>query len=338
MERRPSTFDLRPVLAAYALEAPVTLLGLPHQGANNTMYGVGSAAGSFVLKRFDAAADGARLAYEHRLLGWLGTRKLPFAVPVPLAARDGRTLVDSDQQRYALYPWLPGEQGDAHNLTQLGAFGTALGELHQVLVAYPCDRMPGLWRYDQLEHIHALVPDPYNLTPAAIGLEPGAALDALCAWWRGELAGLRPLIEQRYSALPRQVIHGDYALGNTLYDGDRLTAILDFEFASPDARAMDLAAGLHWTLRPAQATLDWPAVATVLGGYASVVALSGAEAEVLPELMRLRNVATGIWWIGRHHLTGMAERLVERLAWTRSWNTLIEQHRAKLVALAAHAP
>src|SRR5919199_1150104 len=63
---RSAAVDLRLVLAAYALEAPLTLFGLPQQGANNTMYGVGSAAGSFVLKRFDAA-DGTRLAYAHRL-------------------------------------------------------------------------------------------------------------------------------------------------------------------------------------------------------------------------------------------------------------------------------
>lgn len=58
---------------------------------------------------------------------------------------------------------------------------------------------------------------------------------------------------------------------------------------------MDLAAGLHWTLRPKQPMLDGPPAATIIGGYASVVAFGGAEAEALPELMRLRNVATGIW-------------------------------------------
>ena len=53
--------------------------------------------------------------------------------------------------------------------------------------------------------------------------------------------------------------------------------------------------------------------------------------------MRLRNVATGIWWLGRHQVTGTAEKMVERLDWTRSWNTVIEQHKATLVARAAHA-
>ena len=270
MELRSATVDVRPVLAAYALDAPVTLFALPRQGANNTMVGVTTAAGRFVLKRFDAPDRGGRLAYEQRLLGWLAERTLPFAVPVPLTARDGRTLVDYDTQRYALYRFLPGRPGDTNNRTQLRAFGVALGALHQVLVAYPRDDAPEWWRYDELERIHALVPDPYGLTPAAIGLAPGPAVDALCAWWRGELAGLRPFIEQRYAALPRQVIHGDYDPSNTLYEGDRLTAILDFEFALPDARAMDLAAGLHWTLRPEQATLDWPAAEAVMGGYASV--------------------------------------------------------------------
>lgn len=332
MDLRASTVDVRPVLAAYALDAPLTLFELPQQGANNTMAGVHSADGSFVLKRFDAPDDGARLAYQHRLLGWLGEHTLPFAVPVPLAARDGRRLVDYDQQRYALYPFLPGRQCDANSLAQLRAFGAGLGELHQVLASYPRERAPGLWSYDQLEQIHELVPDPYGLTPAAVGLEPGPAVDALCSWWRDELARLRPFVEHRYPVLPQQVIHGDYDPSNTLFDGDRLTAILDFEFALPGVRAMDLAAGLHWTLRPEQATLDWPAVDALIGGYGAVVELGSVEQEALPELMRLRNVATGIWWLGRFQRNGTAARMVERLAWTRSWNTLIEQHRAQLVA------
>jgi len=47
----------------------------------------------------------------------------------------------------------------------------------------------------------------------------------------------------------QKVIHGDFTPSNTLHAGGRLTGIIDFEFAGPDARAMDVASGLYFCLR-----------------------------------------------------------------------------------------
>src|SRR6202008_2506160 len=42
---------------------------------------------------------------------------------------------------------------------------------------------------------------------------------------------------------PRQIVHGDWHPGNTLYRGQRLVAVIDFDGVRPEARALDVANG-----------------------------------------------------------------------------------------------
>ena len=49
-------------------------------------------------------------------------------------------------------------------------------------------------------------------------------------------------------ALPRQLIHRDFHAGNLLFEGDRLTGLLDFELVRTDFRVFDLAYLLSSTL------------------------------------------------------------------------------------------
>jgi homoserine kinase type II len=51
-------------------------------------------------------------------------------------------------------------------------------------------------------------------------------------------------IPAMYAALPRQIIHGDFVPFNLLVQDDRVTAVLDFEAAMHDLRALDLAMAL----------------------------------------------------------------------------------------------
>ena len=129
------------------------------------------------------------------MLSWLAQRDLSFAVPVAVVARDGHTLVDHDDYRYALYQLLPGRQPDQHDPLQVHAFGAALGELHHALADYPDERRPGMWGSGELELVHPLLPDPYGLTPEAIGLAGEPGIDELCDWWRNELAALRIFVD-----------------------------------------------------------------------------------------------------------------------------------------------
>lgn len=331
----PGDRSIAAAFAAYGLEPPVTWFDLAEHGSNNTVRGLHTGAGSFVLKTYDAVAGREPLLYEHRLLAWLGERGLPFAVAGAVATRDGDTLVQGGNGWQALFPLLPGSQPDEGNLVHVQAFGAALGELHRVLVAYPHDTRPGMWSYDELGRVHPRLPDPFALRPETIGLPLTPALDELCAWWRKELAGLRSFIDERYRTLPRQVIHGDYCPSNTLFVGDKLSAMLDFEFAVPGARAMDVASGFQWSLRPWLRAPNWELARAFWSGYTSQVRLLADEIKALPELMRLRNVASGVWWLGRHLTNGVPERSVGRLEWVQRCNTYIGQNRTRLGEMLA---
>lgn len=64
------------------------------------------------------------------------------------------------------------------------------------------------------------------------GVEPTPLIDTAFAWMHAELP---------YLGVHRQLVHGDAALHNTMGDGDRMTALLDWEFVHLGDPAEDLA-------------------------------------------------------------------------------------------------
>ncbi|HWQ14907.1 MAG TPA: phosphotransferase [Roseiflexaceae bacterium] len=307
------------VPAAYDLAPPLERFALGAGGSNNETFGLRTGAGVLVVKRYRAARGREAVAYEHRLLALLAVAGLPFAVPAPLPTRDGKTLVWDGGEWLALFPLLPGARPDERDPQVAEQVGVALGRLHGALAPLPTTPHPTLRPYGDLEHVHPALPDPAAL--------PLADEDA--AWWRAELAAVRAFAGGAYRALPRQLTHGDFTPANTLFAGGRLAAVVDFEHAQPDARAIDLAAGLFFTLRPWETPVRWEAAAALCRGYRRHVQLTAQEAAALPELMRLRNAVSLVWRFG--HQPAKAPK---RLAWTRATAAWLERHGGKLVAVA----
>jgi homoserine kinase type II len=315
--------------SAYDLAPPVTVEPLAG-GINNTTHLVRTGAGDFVWREHRARRPQATILYEHHLLTWLAQQPLSFGVPVPLAARDGSTLIEGDDGAlHALFTRLPGQRPDPANPVHLQAVGRGLGELHTALARYPLDPRPGVGRYGDLYQIHPRVPDPDTLTPADLGLPDTPAYADDLAWWRGEMAALRAWLAAHYDGLPHQVIHGDFDGSNTLVEGDRLTGILDFEFSSPDARAMDVASGLMFSMRPWENADPWPAATAFSRGYRQWTMLTPAEAAALPWLTRLRNVVSTVWWLGRELEDGAVARSFGRVAWIREVAAWLTAHSVR---------
>jgi len=99
---------------------------------------------------------------------------------------------------------------------------------------------------------------------------------------QAELAGVEgPL----FRALPQGVIHGDLFRDNVLWQGDAVSALLDWESASHGAVVYDLAVTLlAWCCGD---SLNFGLAAAMLDGYRSERALSDAEWE-------------GLWWSMRY--------------------------------------
>lgn len=155
-------------------------------------------------------------------------------------------------------------------------------------------------------HTHPLVPDPLGAVEQ-ISLVPESRERLHAA-----LSSLIAIASHLYAPLPEQIIHGDYFPSNVLMEGNGVSGILDFEFASPGPRTMDLAIGLwafgvlHW--RTAD---DWPLIEAFAAGYQRRTTLAPVEIDALPALMRLREATSLIHWIGRFRQGLTNERDIE---------------------------
>lgn len=293
--------DLHRLPGAWGLPAPWTLT--PAGGVNNTSAYVETPAGAYVLRVYRNTADAGRVGYEHALLRALQGAGLPFAVPCPVPTPAGATVVPvpagggSPPALAALFPRLAGGPPDVGDLGQVRAAGAALAALHGALagvdVAPPAAHLTAVTLLGPAPAGPGPVGDPLRLE--GLPLAPGQRdrLDAL-------IEGLRAAVSPLYAALPRQVIHWDFDPANVLVADGRVAAVLDFEFAAPDLRAMDVARGLHvWTRGALPDGRAWRAAEAFAAGYGERVVLTAAEARGAPALLLLGQLAEFAHWAQR---------------------------------------
>ncbi len=325
---------LQTVAAHYEITTPLTIFPIA-AGSNNQIIGVRSGTNAYALKTIVAPHSLALLQQEQTLLQWLANQPLPFAVPAPLPTKQGELLLRVENGYLLLMPLLPGTPPDWRQPHQITHVGAALSTLHQALARCPLPGSPHAIRYGDLNRIHPQLPNPAHLTLTQFERPTTAADETLLHWWRDEIAALQAFVDGPYRALPLQWTHGDFAHGNTLYQSDtatsnealpnppqgRISAVLDFEFAGQDVRAVDLAAGLFFSMRPWENPDPVVNAAAFCRGYAQVQPLTPAEVAALPWLMRLRNAVSTIWWLGRQLTTGETVRLTERLGDAHNFTT-----------------
>lgn len=284
------------VLDAWPVSTP-RMLRPTDTGFNNLSHLVDTPAGFYFLRVYQNTGDTTRVRYEHALLLQLQRAGLPFAVPRPLAAHGGETFVvtadGGSSVVAALFPVIPGRRPERGDVTQAAACGEALRELDEAL-ARTDPRLPRWGTFGDLRHVSPLVPDPLAMVgqlPVSAGNKRrlGAIFEELLA-----------LVPDLYGRLPWQIIHSDLFLGNVLMLEERVSELLDFEFALPDPRAMDLAVGLFAFGISARETGDeWLLIEAFAAGYGRRVALNREEIGALPILVRLRETTSLVHWVGR---------------------------------------
>lgn len=314
------------VLRAWPI-TPTRIERAPH-GFNNDTYLIEAREGPFVLRVYRNTTDVGRVHDEHDLLSALALQELPFAVPSPVATRDGDTVAvveGEDGPRLAtLFTRIPGEPA-AMMPSAARLAGRALAQLDLALARLDRPvRAPASMR-----DVHPLVDDPI------------AALEDLDLGERRPVA--RVLLERvdeshdaLVAALPHQSVHGDFAYLNVLIDGRTVTGFLDFEFASTDMRAADLATALYVTTVRSSETDRWPLLEALIAGYRRSIPLDPAEAAAIPDLMRRRSAFGLVHWMGRFR-QGIATRQdpidrIDRGAMLSRW---LEDNAVRVAATAA---
>jgi len=320
-------------LDGYVLRPPVEAFPIG-QGMNSRTVGVHTGGGDFLWKRYQPIHAEASIRYEHRLLDWLATRELSFAVPSPVPDGKGDTLRATDDGLHALFPLIPGSPPDYAHPLQLENVGAGLAELQAALASYPTAPRTEMSGCNVLGSVHSAIFHPHTLSAAELGLPGREPFVSLLAWWREEVAAVQGFIDGTFQTLPRQVIHGDFAPVNTLHLEERLTAIVDFEFAGPDVRAVDVASGLYFSLRVWQGDDPWLRGDAFGRGYfnsRNQARLTDAERSVLPWLMRLRNTVSKIFWLGKSLADGTMEKQVVGIGELESFNCWLVANGERLI-------
>jgi Ser/Thr protein kinase RdoA (MazF antagonist) len=110
-----------------------------------------------------------------------------------------------------------------------------------------------------------------------------------------------------------------------------VTAVLDFEFAAPAARALDVAMGLRMTMQVWENPEPWEAVRRFCRGYIHWMPLTEAEVTALPWLIRLRGAITVLWWLGRMGARGDAGPIPTRIEYMRNFVRWLDRYEQRFV-------
>jgi Ser/Thr protein kinase RdoA (MazF antagonist) len=124
--------------------------------------------------------------------------------------------------------------------------------------------------------------------------------------------------------LPQQVLHRDCGPGNVLMEDERVTAILDFEFAGVDLRVFDLCVAISWwPVRLMGTGQEWELIDSFGRAYSAYIPLTQEELLALPAALRMRDTTSLIYRIGRYIAGQESEKTIKERAqhslWRETW-------------------
>lgn len=244
-------------------------------GIENTNYFVYTTAGRYVLTLFEKLTA-AELPFYLDLMAHLADHGVPSARPLP--NRQGNLLAELNGKPAALVSFLPGRDVERPTIAHCAAVGTMLGRIHLGGRSYQ-KRMKnprGLawWREAAPQILRFLTPIDATLLRAEVDFQ----------------------VAQRFEKLPRGAIHADLFRDNVLFEGARISGVIDFYFACTDALLYDVAICANdWCVR-ANGRLDEERAQALLESYRQARPLAEPEPAAWPVMLR---AAALRFWISR---------------------------------------
>jgi len=268
--------ELEAFLAPYALGRLLTFEGIA-AGTENSNFFVSLEHGEYVLTLIERGPR-EDLGFFIALLDVLHAAGLP--VPYAVRTRDGQALGELAGLPALLQPRLPGRHVAQPNAHHCQAVGELLARLHLAtraeMIERPSDRgLDWMLAEGPLQALR-LDDDGRQLLKTALA----------------EIVQLRP----RLAHLPQANLHGDLFHDNVLFDGNRLSGVIDFYNACSGPMLYDLAiAANDWCVEPG-GQFDPQHLHALLAGYAALRPFCAAEAELWPAMLRIACVR---FWLSR---------------------------------------
>ena len=259
--------DLERLLEQFDIGEPLSFKGIA-EGIENSNFYLQTDRGAFILTLYEKRVAAQDLPFFLGLMEHLAERGLHC--PLPVKTRDGQALVSLNRRDAAIVTFLTGIALRRPDAAHCASAATTLAALHKAGEGFALSRANALgpkgWR-PLAESIHG-----------ADSIEDGlselisTSLDALSSGWP--------------QGLPSGVIHADYFPDNVLFVGNQVGGVIDFYFACNDAYAYDLAIMLNSWCFELDGSYNITKGQAVINAYRQQRALSDAEIEALPVLMR----------------------------------------------------
>jgi homoserine kinase type II len=247
--------EMAVVLSRYDVGVIKSVREMPRGSTDKPKVVLKTERGLLLLKRRPASREqNDRVAFVHGVQSHLASRG--FSLPRLVATTNERApSVRIHDRVYELYEFVRGAMY-AGTGDESQAAGRSLAELHRSVAGFKSDHGPTGGGFHATPQLGQRIE---QLPSRAPSLEPS----------KDALRSLRDIYEEAsrnaadvgVGAWPRQVVHGDWHPGNLLFSDGDVTAVLDFDSARVDVRAMDLASGaLQFSLaRSGTDVTQWPA-------------------------------------------------------------------------------
>jgi homoserine kinase type II len=246
-------------------------------GIENTNYFVTTSQGRFVLTLFERL-PAEQLPFYLDLMAHLARHGIPC--PAPIANLSDQYLGALNGKPAALVTRLPGRSLEHPGVAHCEALGALLARMHLAGRSYSAylenPRGPRWWRLAAKEVVPFLDPEKKSLLEKELEFQSA----------------------QRFPDLPRGPVHADLFRDNALFEGARLSGVIDFYFAGVDRLLYDVAVCANdWCLGRNDA-LDETRVRALLSSYHAVRPFGALEAQAWPAMLR---AAALRFWLSRLH-------------------------------------
>jgi homoserine kinase type II len=244
-------------------------------GIENTNYFVTTTAGRYVLTLFEKLTA-TELPFYLNLMAHLADHGIPSARPVP--DLEGELLGRLNGKPAALVSFLPGRDVETPGEPHCAAVGSMLARIHRAGLSYAArmENPRGLtwWRHVMPEIVRFL-----------------SQADAERLTIEVEFQGA-----QHFEDLPSGAIHADLFRDNALFEGERISGVIDFYFACTDVLLYDVAICVNDWCVQRDGRIDERRAGALLAAYRAIRPLDVREAQAWPAMLR---AAALRFWISR---------------------------------------
>ena len=268
-----SLTELDRIVLQYPIGTALKLEEIPG-GFGNSNFKLTTTEGEFLLKICDEK-DSVELNMQIALLQHLHQHAYPTVYPIP--TKDQKQLTHETFGSVMLYPFLPGEQPQSSPDT-LAQLGEALAKLHCI------PPIAGLPRFAM--GISQMTPFFKEVQDTQFATHP--FVESL----KSQLESMGP---QLNASLPMGLLHGDLFLDNTLFDGDQMVAILDFEEGCYDTLLIDVGMTLIGCCYTPQHQLNLESAQRFLDAYNASRPLTENEWKYLDGFVHYAALSIAFW-------------------------------------------